>query len=324
MDPESYVNASLLSRATATERRFFEGLQSSSMASLVQDFAVSEGMREPHMEFFLGLNRDFRTATGLINIGSTNSFRFEGGVLVPGSIAQSHDWAVCPQDQAGKTFWAMNSYLSTAMPEGIFFCAREFPVKWHLDHINERCKQRRSSPIEPYSMDFVRHNAVALSMLRIFEEQHRKTGNSYYSFALPEKNGLLYGHTMNIASPEITNRLHLLATNRFGNFPTAPYSWRPNLCMTVRTFIGPDEMTPAQAKLRMELLRFYQPDKARALANELSFFNNVHGGYVHVAPGIMKTYEACTEAMKRLMTSPLWYATTRLPAHLRTMDFSKE
>ncbi len=323
MDIENHIRGNLIQRATAEERLFFGGARSATIASAIQDLAQSDGLRESHMAFFLEMNKAFRAAAGLTHNRGIVDIKFEQGILTPDSVAASEDWAVCPQDHNGKNLWAMNTYSSIVRQEGMFFTARDFPVKWHMEHINERCRQRKSNPIETESLTFLRHNAIALSMLRVFEEEHGKTGNTYLPFALPEKNGILVGHTMHLTPAEIGNRLFIVATNKFGMFPTERYQWLPHLAMTVRTFLGPDEITPAQAKLRMELLRFYQPGKIRLIEQELALFNKTPSGMPPADIPFMQEHQQCLQSLRKLMTSPLWYSAARLPAHLRSPDLHR-
>lgn len=315
MSLERYLNESLHERASPVERDFLAGPRGRQIHSLANDLFSGAPVNVRHVNFFSSLYQDFDTATKTRDMSRLDLVSYEGDHLAPGSEMRRRGWNISTETyRSGKVFYAMNEVNASVSDAGIFFSARSFPVKWYIDHINERCAQRGANLIDMHTPLFMRHNVLALAMLRVIEQDDHFDARMPQPFILPEKRGVLIGHTMRIPQGYEANRMFLLATNHLPAMNMGAYTRVPNFALSVRTYYGPDEMTPAMAKLRYSLLPFYQPQKILTLFPEMENFTHVALPPGHPFQPPPPEESAALPELAKLMKSPLWRQAARLPA----------
>ncbi len=315
MGPDEYIRQALQEKATPVERDFFSGKRLAEISSFAQDIHNSDAINSRHVDYFSTLFTAFGQASTLKPMRRSFTPRFENERLMEDSVIHSFDIGLSAEDHRGKTLYAINSFNAAASPAGFFFSARPMPVKWHMEHINQRCIERKSKPLDSNDWMFIQHNAMAASMLRIFEDDRDADPNAHRPFILPERRGILVGHTMQLPRDTPGNRIHLLATRDISAMQLSPYINNPYSIMTVRTFLGPDEMSPAMTKMRYSLLDFYKPQKMVTLFNELNNWDKLEANKDRFPP--TSDDIAVMSGLKNLMNSPLWDQTARLPVHLQ-------
>jgi hypothetical protein len=156
---------------------------------------------------------------------------------------------------------------------------------------------------------FRMHNAMALAMLRIFEDRHPK---GTYPFVLPERNGILLGHTTPLPDSHPNNRIFMMAMESFDRFGIAQYEWIPKMSMMLNTFIGLKEMTPGQTNLRKALIPFYAGERAAGLGTEIDRALDT----VKDERLLPERYTKAMSALTQVVESSLWKNATRLPKNL--------
>lgn len=316
MSLERYLDESLYDRASPVERDLLAGARGRQIHSLANDLFSGAAVNVRHVDFFSTLYQDFDAATKTRDMSRPALLNYEGEHLAPGSEIRRRGWNISTETyRSGKVFHAINEVNASVSDAGVFFAARAFPVKWYMDHINERCAQRGANLIDMHTPLFMRHNVLALAMLRVIEQDEHFDARMPQPFILPEKRGVLIGHTMRIPEGYAANRLFLLASNNLPAMNMGRYARIPDFALSVRTYYGPDEMTPAMTKLRYSLLPFYQPQKIFGLFPEMENFNHIAlppGS--PVVPPPPPTDSATLSDLARLMKSPLWRQAARLPA----------
>lgn len=311
------LDASLLN-PTQVESSILSGKKARDYVSFFRDVHQSEAINPRHFDFFNDLTAQFRQAIGSTSHQHITHLHFENDRLTAESLSLTRASGLAVEDSGGKKLTSLTNLHTFVYPNSVFSTLTATPVKWHMDHIAERMASRGSNPLTEKAPIFFQHNALALSMLRILEEEHNEHVRGYHAFLLPERDGVLLGHTVPMAARENKNRVVLMAAAQdIRNLRTVPYEWIPTMNMTVRTYYGPKEMTPAMHRLRNRLLPFYGGEKAKALQLELDSVDDTQGSTHFETHPRRDNYINAFLDLSDIMQSSEWKLGTQLPQHLR-------
>lgn len=302
-------------RLSRAERTLFSGTRAQEIAQFANDFHNANGINPAHLSYFFNLVDDFYAASSAKSTNIINDVRFDNDRLSPGSMVKISGWGVSAEDRRGKSLVSLNKFTAIAENAGFFMAARPYPVKWHLDHIKHRMQER--NPSRNTDIMFSEHNIVALAMLRIFEEEHVDGSIQYHPFVLPERGGIILGHTMRTAPEDSFNRVHLTLAKDFESLTLSPYVWMPGMHIIARTFINMAELSPQMQRLRGELLKFYTPARIQALDIQIPLFVETKKCDFFDKYPQKEAYMSAMVDLADLMAGPLWQKAVKLPMHLR-------
>lgn len=317
MDWEDQILKACLRRVTPQEETLFSGQKGKELAQFIRHVDTTPHLTEANVDYFNQLIEDFSRVSQVKTHRQDSELCSEGGIIMKKSFLYREGRGLSWENHRGKHFLAFNHFSSVVSGEGIFAAIRPYPVKWYDDHISGRFLERHKETNIAQDPIFFQHNAVALAMLRIIEDEHDHSQTGYHPFLLPERNGVLIGHTLRAMPDESWNRIMFLASNDYSAMPMDEYEWFPRLNMTVRTFYGPDEMTPAMVKMRQFLLPFYSGEKAKGLSLEMDAFHYVNNGTAFERDSRSSQYMDALIELADLMKTPLWRQAAILPEHLR-------
>ncbi len=306
-----FINLRGLGGLTTNESIIMGGQDGRDITSLFWDVASQERVTDRHAQELLRLSTPFANALSPLSTHRDGTLQTQDGLITPGYGITTKAMGTARETIEGRNFTALNIFSASVNAHGLFTHTLSFPVKWNTGHIDDRMEERGGGyKLDPVSPMFRAHNATALAMLRLLEQKH---GSGIYPVLLPERNGVLLGHTVPIPDDHPNNRIFMMSIDALDSFGIAFYEWRPKMHMTVRTFLGHGEMTLAQANLRKALLPFYSGDKAAGLHTEIDRMMDTEKN-----PRLLpEKYVRAVDALSRVMDSPLWKAALRLPSNLR-------
>lgn len=322
MDSHEYLKAYTLHGSTANERALYAGEKGRTYSNLfdnvVQNGVVLPGQVKGFRNFAEDLSGTFQNVTVEIFDG----LRFLGERPIPDTTSHLKAVGIVREEKRDREFTAFNLLFASLRDTGAHTTILSFPVKWNMDHIEERMKDRRGGYLDVGSTMFRVHNSLAMSMLRIFEKQKPP---GLYPFILPERNGVLVGHTIPLAPDFAKNRFAMaVARDRsLLDMHMERYEWIPTMHMRVNTFYGSREMTPAMHDVRKRLLPFYTAGKAAATQLEFESITNTIN-YSHVDNSSLgPQYLEGLSTLESIMGSHSWAQASRLPQQLRPSKLAR-
>ncbi len=302
----------VLIRPTPDEMALLDGRKGLEYSSFFRDVKNSGVINPNHYAFWRKTTDDFSNAIKSRKQYATDDPVFEGGVLKSNSVYHARLVGLAKEDFNERQYLAMNFHNVNVDANGFFSAILSCPIKWNLAHIQQRIKERHGTPLEENTNVFAHHNAMALSMLRIFDDINDESPITYRPFVLPHREGLLLGHTI-LPEVDARNRLALMvsAENRQLNLQT--YRWLPEKLMVVNSYIGQQEMTPAQKDLHKKLIPFKGGDKAKGFWLELDTIDQVRHSPSFDKHPEARNYAVTYLALEEIMHSDAWSNTVKMP-----------
>lgn len=316
MPDDKYLKEIFQGPVREGERVLLEGTLGRDVVSFVRDMKGGPRVTIHHLDQFFSIAAKIANVGRSIAWGESQDAGFEGEYLTPGSYVNRSSIIVSQAPRLGKNLYTLENLYASATPNGMLAIVRPYPIQWHLDHIDDRSKERRGG-FNAQDDRFRLHNNVVMMMLQIIEEEHYTGETPYIPFILPESNGVLLGHTMSVRSGMDGNRIFMAAAKNHEVLNLGRYAHFPQLEATVRTFLGPDEMTPAIKQLRLQLLKYYAPPYKDALAMGMDMYVRTVGSAAYEDHPQRDRFEDALIGISDIMASPLWQKNVRLPAHLR-------
>lgn len=298
------------------ERALIDGALGRDMIRFVREMKGGAPVTLNHLDQFFNIANTLRGASRIIAAKESQDVWVANGAMVGTSHVSTATIGVIQAPRGEKKFYTLEHFSAVARPEGMLAIIRPYPIQWLMDHIDHRNTERHGG-FDAQSDRFHLHNNVIMMMLQIIEEEHFDGKNTHIPFLLPEGNGVLVGHTMAMLAGREGNRIFMAAAKDEARLNLSPYAWFPKLEATVRTFLGPDEMTPAMKQLRMQLLKFYSPPYRAALEIGLENYTRTIGCSSYEDHPQRDRFEEALIGIADIMASPLWRNNVRLPVHLQ-------
>ncbi len=316
MADDEYLKEFLLGPVRENERSYFEGKAGRNIVSFVREMKNSPRVTMQHINHFFDMAAAFSGLHQGIAWGQSQDVDLDHDALVEGSYINRAAIMLSPAPRYDKNLFTIEHLAASASATGMLAVVRPYPIQWHLEHINERSELRKGS-FDTQNDRFRLHNNIIMMMLQVIEEEHYTGEMPYVPFILPEPNGVLLGHTMAVRPGADGNRIFIAAAKDRDALKLGRYAHFPQLEATVRTFLGPDEMTPGMKQLRLQLMKYYGPTYKDALSMGMDAYVYAEGSSLYETNPRRDRFEDALIGISDIMASPLWRKNVRLPAHLR-------
>lgn len=298
----------LARQITSRERQLFAGKEGRDLDAMFRHYV--QGDVSPRMlSEALSVFDAFQSVSPIeIVAAELNNLKTEGEKVTGDDVLiGSHRIRAFPDPKSSKNDFHFE-VSNFEMRRNLFSMhSRVLPIRWRIDHVEERLVQRRDSAVNFSDGKMIFPILISLAMCVAMERKHNWRKVKEVPFVVPYDDGLYLGSVEKRDKRDHYNRLLGVGSDDPERMKLVPLEWMPEISMNIYTFIGSKEMSFQQNRIR-EILSQYRDDGD-------SFWALVAGMHAYSESGHPEgildekaclNYQRIVEELNQFMDSKLW------------------